>query len=258
MPGRGAMTGKAAKRRTRTVIVAADVSSYSLQVVNLAVEIAALADSKLQGLFVEDEDLLVLSGSPLTREISSTTASARPSSTVRLQRSFKSVARQFEDSLRREAQASKITWSYEYVRGRIRDFGLKPKLDADFTIIASSGLRRVESGPRERRRRVLVIANQSLQQMQALSVVLRRFIHDKVELTLVDEPGGGEFEQRLKKLPAELLADVEVIEIARNEILDRLQRSGTAFDCAILSMHEPADQLAIVLKALRCPVILVA
>ncbi len=252
------MNGKAAKKRTRTVIVAADVCSYSLPIVNLAVEIAVSADSSLQGLFVEDEDLLLLSGSPLTREISLTTASARPTSTDRLQRTLKSVARQFEDSLRREAQASKIAWSYKCVRGRIRDFGLRPKLDADFTILGRSGLHRVEPGQRVKTRKVLVIADQSVRQVQALSVVLRRFIHDKVELTLVDDPAGSELEQWLDRLPAELLADVKVIEIGRDELHDRLQQSGKAFDYAILSMHEDADELASVLQSLQCPVILVA
>jgi len=258
MPGRSAMSEKTANKRTRIVIVAADVSSYSLPVVNLAVEIAASADSKLRGLFVEDEDLLVLSASPLTREISLTTASARPSSTDRLRRSFRSVARQFEDSLRREAQASKIAWSYEYVRGRIRDFGLKPKLDADFTILGCSGLRRVEPATRAKTRKLLVIANQSVPQLQALSVVLRRFIRDKVVLTLVDESAGGEFAQKLEQLPADLLAHVEVIQIGRDEIPDRLQHEGATFDCAILSMREGADELARILRALQCPVVLVA
>lgn len=247
------MIGKTAKRRTRTVIVAADVCSYSLPVVDLAVEIAASAGSELRGLFVEDEDLLLLSGSPLTREISLTTANARPTSTDRLQRTLRAISRQFEDSLRRGAQASKIAWSYEYVRGRIQDFGLNPKLDADFTILGRSGLRRVESVPRSRIRKLLVIADSSEQQLQALAVVLRRFIHDKVELTLV-----GDFERGLEQLPAELLADVEVVEADRETLRERLGQSGSAFDCAILSLHEPAEELAGVLKALQCPVILVA
>ena len=252
------MAGKTTRKLTRTVIVATDLCSYSLPIVNLAVEIAASADSKLQGLFVEDEDLLMLSGSPLTREISLTTASARPTSTDRLQRSLKSVARQFEDSLRREAQASKIAWSYQYVRGRIRDFGLKPKLEADFTILGRSGLRRVQPEARARNRKVLVIADHSVQQLQALSVVLRRFIHDRVELTLVDDRSHGEFEQGLAQLPADLFAHVEVVRIGRDEILERLRQSGMAFDCAILSMHEAADELASVVETLQCPVILVS
>jgi len=247
-----------ADKRTRTVIVAADLCSYSLPIVDLAVEIAVSADSRLQGMFVEDEDLLLLSGSPLTREISLTTASARPSSIDRLQRTLRSVARQFEDSLRREAQASKIAWSYEYVRGRVRDFGLKPKLDADFAIIGRGGLHRVEPGTRVKARKVLVIADHSLQQVQALSVVLRRFIDDKVELTLVDDAVDGELEQGLHRLPAELLAHVEVTRVGRDEILDRLRQAGKTFDYAILSMHEDAEQLAKILGSLQCPVILVA
>jgi hypothetical protein len=249
------MAGKAPEKRPPTVVVAADVCSYSTPVVNLAVEIAASAGSALRGVFVEDEDLLVLTGLPLAREISLTTASARPTSVDRMQRTLRSISRQFEATLQREAQASKIAWSYEYVRGRIQDFGLRPKLDADYTILGRAGLYRVEPAPRARTRKLLLIANQSLQQLQALSVVLRRFARDRVELTLV---GDHEFARSLQQLPAELLADVEVIASDRNEVLDRLRKSAMAFDYAILSLHQGADELASILKALQCPVILVA
>ena len=251
------MTGKTSNQPARTVIVAADVCSYSLPVVNLAVEIAVSAESSLRGLFVEDEDLLLLSGSPLTREISLTTASARPTSTDRLQRSLRAVSRQFEDSLRREAQASNIAWSYEYVRGRIQDFGLRPVANADFTILGRAGLRGVEPGSRTRTRKVLVIAEPSPRQSQVLGVVLRRFARDRVELTLVGGRG-AEFEHELAQLPAELLSDVGVVEIDRRTFLDRPGRSGPAFDCAILSLHEGTGELAILLRALQCPVILIA
>jgi len=244
------------EHKSRTVIVAADLGSYSLPIVNLAVEIAAAMDSKLQGLFVEDEDLLTLCESPLAREIMLTTASARPGSSARMGRMLRSVARQFEAALQREAQAWKIDWSYEYVRGRIQDVRLDPRFDAAMTVLGRSGLRGAESR-RGRLRKILVIADHSSTQAQALGVVLRRYAGERIEITLVDEQHGGEAKQELLRRVVPLELEVALVEIDRAQMHERLRLSGSAYDCAILPMREEAQELAIILKALQCPVILV-
>jgi hypothetical protein len=86
---------------------------------------AAAINSELQGLFIEDEDLLQVTGLPITREISLTTARERPTDVDQMQRAMRSVARQFEQALQREAGALQIAWSFDYVRGRARDIGLE-------------------------------------------------------------------------------------------------------------------------------------
>jgi hypothetical protein len=109
------MTAKQKKKR-QTVLLAADVGSYSINTVSLAVQMAAAINSELQGLFIEDEDLLQVTGLPITREISLTTARERPTDVDQMQRAMRSVARQFEQALQREAGALQIAWSFDYVR----------------------------------------------------------------------------------------------------------------------------------------------
>jgi hypothetical protein len=214
-------------------------------------------DSKLQGLFIEDEDLLTLTGSPLTREIMLTTASARPSSRDRMRRMLRSVARQFETTLRREAQTGKIDWSYEYVRGRIQDVRLDPRFDASMTILGRAGLHGVESRRVGRLRRILMISDHTSQQAKALGVVLRRFAGDRIEITFVEDEHGGEVKRELQRRGVPQEIEVALVEIDRAQMHDRLRLSGSAYDCAILPMREEAQELAIILKALQCPVILV-
>ena len=120
------MTAKQKKKR-QTVLLAADVGSYSINTVSLAVQMAAAINSELQGLFIEDEDLLQVTGLPITREISLTTARERPTDVDQMQRAMRSVARQFEQALQREAGALQIAWSFDYVRGRARDTSLATK-----------------------------------------------------------------------------------------------------------------------------------
>ena len=134
---------KQAKASHGGVVLAADAGGYSAASVNLAVAMAATAGGLLQGLFVEDEDLLQVSGLPCAREITLTTATERSTSSEQIQRSLSLVARQFRQTLQKEAQASRVSWSFDTMRGRVRDLGLKPALDATFTILAQQASRRL-------------------------------------------------------------------------------------------------------------------
>jgi hypothetical protein len=242
----------------RTVLLAADVCSYSAPVINLAVEIAASAGSRLQGMFFEDEELLDLLQSPSTREISLMTASAMPTDGERMQRMLRSVSRQFESTLEREAQALKITWSYEYVRGRMQDIGLKAPLDVEITILGRTGLYRVESARRGRSVRVLVIGDLSARQMDALEIVMRRFGGGRKELTLVTNTPNNDESREIRRRIGAREPQLTFAQVQRSDMFDLLRRSGQSYDYAVLPMRDKSDELALILKALKCPVILVA
>jgi len=118
-------------------------------------------------------------------------------------------------------------------------------------------LRGAESRRGGRLRKILVIADHSSAQAQALGVVLRRYAGERIEITLVDEQHGGEAKQELLRRVVPLELEVALVEIDRAQMHERLRLSGSAYDCAILPMREEAQELAIILKALQCPVILV-
>ena len=250
------MTASYSDSEQQTVMLAADVSSYSVTTVNLAVEIAASVQTSLLGLFIEDEDLLQITGLPCTREITLTTARERPTSIDQMQRSLHAVAQQFKKTLQQEAQASQIVWRFDTVRGRVKDISLKPKRDVTYTILGQSVSHRLQSRQARGIRRILLIVNGSSRQKLALDVVLRRFRHDRVELTVVGEDPEGE----LSSLFASRTKDNEIvlIKVRRDDLPDLLARSGSSFDCAIMSHHENADELPRILNALCCPAILVA
>lgn len=249
---------KPSAKKARAVVVAADVCSYSIPVVNLAVQIAASVGSGVRGLFVEDPALLALTGSPLTREISLTTGSARPSSNERMQRMLRTVSRQFESTLQREAQALQITWSYEYVHGRVEDVGLRSDRDIALAILGKTGLHRVDDTRAGRVRRVLLVYDPAVRQFEALAVLLRQFGSDEKQVTLVAEAPLEGAAQALRQGIGDAVTDFALLEFDRGRLAELLDRAGAGFDFAILSMRENSDQLARMLKALRCPVILVA
>ena len=252
------MTESNSTNERQTVMLAADVNSYSVTTVNLAVEMAASANSELHCLFIEDEDLLQVTGLPFTSEISLTTGRERPTSIDQMRRSLRSVAQQLKQTLRHEAQALQITWSFDTVRGRIREISLKPGTDVTYTILGQAVSHRQEARRVHGPRKILLVGNDSPNQKRALEMLLRRFGHQKIEVSLVaDDPASkvlSEIAGLIKSDDQEMMLTV----FDRNQLDSLLERTGSSFDCAIISKHGESDERLRILKTLRCPVILVA
>jgi len=252
------MTAKHSINKQQSVMLAADVSSYSVTTVNLAVEMAASANTELLCLFIEDEDLLQVTGLPCTSEISLTTGRERPTSIDQMRRSLRSVAQQFKQTLRHEAQALQITWSFDTVRGRVRDISLKPGADVTYTILGQAVSHRQQSRRVHGPRRILLIGNDSPHQKHALEMLLRRFAHQKIEVTLVaDNPESGVLSE-IARLIETNDREMKLTVLNRNHLNDLLDRVASSFDCAIISKHGESGESLRILKTLRCPVILVA
>jgi len=249
------ITGQSSNDKRHKVLLAADAGSYSDTTVNLAVAMAAATNTLLQGLFIEDEDLLQVTGLPCSREITLTTATERPLSTDQVQRSLQMVARQFEQALQREAQALQVAWSCETVRGRVCDIGTMPKAEAAYTIFARPVANRLQSGRMTGVRKILMLGDDSPCQHQALDMLLRRPGHESVELTFCDGDGGALPEK--SRLIQYRDHQIRLIELNRRQLLERLAGSGSAYDYAIVSRHENVKDMLPFLGMLRCPVILV-
>lgn len=252
------MAAKPPNEKQATVMLATDVSSYSVTTVTLAVEMAASVQTGLLGLFVEDEDLLRVAGLPCTREITLTTTRERPTSINQMQRSLQAAALKFKESLQREAQASQIAWHFDTVRGRMRDIGLKPHLDVFYTIVSRPLSHRLHYGQLRKTRRILLILGDSPRQKLALDVVLRRFQHEKVELVVVGEDPDMDLSSVFSTGTEDKHGEITITRAHRDKLFELLSRVGPNFDCAIMSQHEKAEDLPLILNALRCPVVLVA
>ena len=252
------MAANQPNEKQASVMLATDVSSYSVTTVTLAVEMAASVQTGLLGLFIEDEDLLRVAGLPCTREITLTTTRERPTSTNQMQRSLQAAALKFKKSLQKEAQASQIAWHFDTVRGRMRDVGLKPRLDVSYTIVSRPLSHRLQSGPVRKTRTILLILNDSPRQQHALDVVLRRFQHQRVELVVVGEDPDMDLSSIFATGTKDRHGEITITRTHRDKLHELLSRVGPNFDCAIMSQHEKVEDLARILNALRCPAILVA
>jgi hypothetical protein len=101
------------------VLVALDASSESLAVLDQAATLAALLEAELAAVFVEDEDLLRLSGLPFAREFSLLTGGARVLDLATMEHEMRLHAGQARQRLTAAANRRRLRWSFQVARGRM-------------------------------------------------------------------------------------------------------------------------------------------
>lgn len=123
----------------RRIVVALDASSYSLAALRAAAELAMLLDVELEGLFVEDINLLYLCGFPFTQEIGSYTATARRMENVVVERQLRTLAATIQQSMNRIVIRTPVRWRFQVRRGAVVDELLAAAQGADMLSIGRSG-----------------------------------------------------------------------------------------------------------------------
>lgn len=123
----------------RRVAVALDGSPHSLAGLALAAEIAAALNAEVEGIFVEDTELLRSAGLPFLREVRITTLWEGALDSARLERELRAAARQMRAQLERSAAELGIAWSFRVWRGDLGAEILAAALDAELFTLARIG-----------------------------------------------------------------------------------------------------------------------
>lgn len=245
----------AANQSRQTVLVAADVSGFSGSTLALAVHMAAALKARLQGLFIEDEDLLQVTALPISREISLATARQRSTDVDSMRRALRALAAEFESSLQREARALQVGYNFDYVRGRMHDIGLHATADTHFTILERK--RPVLHGRSAATPdRVLWITHDPERELPALRALLNHSPRRGLELVVVGDAPEPGLVAALRSLHDDRDGGIALQRWGTAHLLEQLAQ-GIVFDFAVLSRPAASDNLAAILKATTCPVILV-
>ncbi len=101
------------------ILVALDASPQSEAALRAAAELAALLEAELEGLFVEDINLLHLCGLPFGREIGSYTASVRRLDDRAMERYLRVLAVGIRQAMEREAAQRPVRWTFQVRRGAV-------------------------------------------------------------------------------------------------------------------------------------------
>jgi hypothetical protein len=101
------------------VLVAMDTASASARMLEAGAGLAAALGARLEGLFVEDSDLMQLGGLPFAREISAVTGAWRVLGADEIERALRLEAARGERLLAEAAERARVPWSFATARGRL-------------------------------------------------------------------------------------------------------------------------------------------
>ncbi|MBK1731501.1 universal stress protein [Thiococcus pfennigii] len=128
-----------APARIRRIAVALDASPHSLRGLALAAHIAAALGAEIEGVFIEDTELLRSAGLPFLREVRVTTLGESTLDAARLERELRAGARRMRTQLERSAAELGIAWSFRVWRGDLAAEILAAAVDAELFALARIG-----------------------------------------------------------------------------------------------------------------------
>ncbi len=133
------MTEPTASVGTKRILVALDTSARGQAALQAAVQLATSISAELQGLFVEDEDLVRLASLPFVREVDVTSALSRPLQVAEMERELRAVAEQTQQAFASALGQLNLAWTFRIVRGTLTHASLAAAGDADMLVIGQRG-----------------------------------------------------------------------------------------------------------------------
>lgn len=123
----------------RRILVALDASTQSLAALKAAVTLAEELGADLEGLFVEDINLMRVAMLPVARQVLYPSGTEESLDSSRVERELKILARQAQKSLSTLAERSGIKWSFRVVRGQVTVEILAAASESDLLTVGRSG-----------------------------------------------------------------------------------------------------------------------
>lgn len=133
------MTDAEARAPIRRILVALDASGASLAALDAAARLAAELEAEIEGLFVEDIELLRLAELPFAREVGLTFAQVRRVGGADMERALRAQAARARQALERVASRTSVQCSFRVVRGRVTEELLAAAVAVDLVAIGFTG-----------------------------------------------------------------------------------------------------------------------
>jgi nucleotide-binding universal stress UspA family protein len=122
----------------RRILVALDASTHSLAALEAATDFAAAMQAEMEGLFVEDINLIRLASLPCTREVRHT-ASVAALDLEQMERALKAQAAEARQALEAAARRARVQWSFRVARGHVAQEVLAAAAAADLVALGKQG-----------------------------------------------------------------------------------------------------------------------
>lgn len=213
--------------RVRRILVALDASPHSQAALEAAVELAALMEAEMLGLFVEDVNLLRLAEMPFPQEICVSTTTCRRLDVQAIERELRAQAARLRRTLAMHAGRARVRWSFQVARGVIAHELLTAAAQADMITLGRAGHSLGE-------RHVGSIARAVLSEAPCLTLVIRQ--GERLELPVMVLYDGSPAAHRALTAAIRLVEgrgrhiivlvptrDVQTIERIKGEVAERLK-----------------------------------
>ena len=125
--------------KIRKILVPLDASPHSMAALQAAVNCARNLEAELQGLFVEDTDLLKLGDFPFAQEVCVYSRECRPLDKQNLERQLRARAAHVRQKLAELSGRYHVPWTFRVSRGGVSSEILSATSDADMTILGKLG-----------------------------------------------------------------------------------------------------------------------
>ena len=133
------MTAPTTTAVIRRILVALDASRQSRLALDAAAKLAEWHGAELQGIYVEDINLIRLASLPVGREIGPTSPSPHPIDSGLLARRLSSSAAEVEHRLAETAARRKVRWTFRVDRGDVTSVISQAAGDADIVALGRAG-----------------------------------------------------------------------------------------------------------------------
>jgi nucleotide-binding universal stress UspA family protein len=123
----------------RRIAVALDALDLSIAALDQAARLAGRMGAQLEGIFVEDIDLLQLAELPFLREVRRSSRSVEAMSPTRMEQEFRVLAHRAERLLGEQAARHNVSWSFRIWRGPVDSVLLAAEMQVDVLALAHLG-----------------------------------------------------------------------------------------------------------------------
>jgi nucleotide-binding universal stress UspA family protein len=259
----------------RHIVVTLDASESGRPALQTAVRLAAILGARLEGVFVEDINLIRLAELPFLREVRLWSLAEETISTQRIQRELRTLARHAERMLEQAAREMDVPWSFQVWRGRAEATSLAQAFGADIlslgrlsSLVSSRAwaTTRPRTGqPRETVTSISVLFSDSEQAARAVTTACNLAKDMDAVLTVLLPENQAEAMPGLKEKARTILdlheQPARFLQASGTDVQSLVQAADTpGISILIAEAEHPLLQQAGIdqcLEALFCPVLLV-
>jgi len=250
----------------RRIAVTLDALEVSAQALEQAVHLAERMGAQVEGIFIEDIDLIEISELPFVKEVRPVSRSEIAINLARMEQELRALARRAERLLSEQASRHNVAWSFRTWRGSIDSDLLAADIEAD--VLALSRLGAVLARGRNIRRRstgVAVLYTGSDASMRALDTANKLASDPQKELIVLVPVEDDADAIRLQKMALGQLPDdadnVHFVRLSDGSLAD-LQDILTDTHSAVLVVERDSALLRLPslkqsLNSLDCPLLVV-